>query len=161
MWCYIAACAAVTCSAQGETLYRDTLCSMPAQVGNITGDPCVTMSPCLTAGNPSLMTFYVDSSLTPSADFAVCLHDKKIRALFTFCSRGPLQFISMLQSRRRKTASQSTRCVRLCKSLFPEASHQTPRAAPHVSTHLQDMCCIQEKVLAHCVRASLFRRLKL
>jgi hypothetical protein len=59
MWCYIAACAAVTCRDKGETLYRDTLCSMPAQVGNITGDPCVTMSPCLIAGNPSPRVFTI------------------------------------------------------------------------------------------------------
>ena len=78
MWCYIAACAAVTCRDKGETLYRDTLCSMPAQVGNITGDPCVTMSPCLTAGNPSTITFYVDALLTPSPDSAVFLHNKKV-----------------------------------------------------------------------------------
>ena len=53
MWCYIVAGAAVTCSAHGET------CSMPAQVGNITGDPCVTMSPCLIAGNPSPRVFTI------------------------------------------------------------------------------------------------------
>ena len=49
-----------------------------------------------------------------------------------------LKYTISLENRRRKTASQSTRCVCLCRSMFLEASHQTPLASLHVSTQWHD-----------------------